>query len=207
MLEKGKELLTANVAEAAAQSGGNVAEPSARKVAKNTASPEKPASLPDIFRRQKRAGALTMMPKSADGEPLASFPTSKVPRLEYRSSSAFHAEPEDDAAQQRLQPAVPPQETQGSANIAQEARLEHLLQQLQSRQSQFPKTLIKECLDSISVLLTWKNAVKPTHSQRDAMEKLSSPWKVERKRNDQKDNPLPLQQILKRLLCSKSLSY
>ena len=36
MLEKGKELLTANVAEAAAQSGGNVAEPSARKVTKKT---------------------------------------------------------------------------------------------------------------------------------------------------------------------------
>ena len=100
MLERGKELLAGSVAQPATQTSSSPAdEASAPKKPKTAAAAVRPASLQDIFARQKRAIAPPTVAESADGEPPASQGISKQPRLEHSSSSsAANAEPQPKPA-------------------------------------------------------------------------------------------------------------
>lgn len=160
MLEKRTQLLTGSIAQLATQSGGSPAEASAPEIAKKH-SMERPANVLDISARQERTIASTMVTETADGEPRAIHLPSKMPCLDYSSSSSTsHAKAQHDPAQQVLQPAVPRQESQGNSDVPSTAgdaqqmlRLGRLLQQRQSHGAQFPETFVKDLLDSTAELL------------------------------------------------------
>ena len=192
MLEKGKELLTSSVAQPAPQTESSPVKASAPKKPKTAVAAVQPASLRDMFARQKRTVAPSTVAESTDAEPPASQGTPKQPRLQHSSSSTAHAEPRPEAAQQSLQPTVQQTQTSESTPSIPSAaaegnakpRLQDLLQQLKGRRAEFPKVLVQDLFDTIGILLEWKRAAKPTNKQRSAMRKSACNWDVTQKQNN-----------------------